>query len=65
MATAIHVLGHLGRAARQALADVQSHSAVPGTITRRSLVGASLLLGIVLALSTLIWQSPFVFLPNS
>ena len=65
LATAIHVLGHLARAARLALADVQIHSAVPGTITRRSLVGASLLLGLVLALSTLVWQSPFVSLSNN
>jgi hypothetical protein len=65
VATAVHVLGHLARAPRLALADLQSHGAIPGTITRSSLVGGSLLLGIVLALSTLAWQSPFVSLPDN
>lgn len=65
VATAFHVLGHLARAPRLALADLQSHGAFPGTITRSSLVGASLLLGIVLALSTLAWHRRSSNLPDN
>ncbi len=57
---AVHVLGYLERAGQEVAADVRPDPALPGTITRRSLVTASLLLGLVLALVTLLWPSPFV-----
>ncbi len=59
-AMAVHVLGHLERVGREVAADVRPDPAVPGTTSRRSLLTASLLLGLVLALVTLLWPSPFV-----
>jgi hypothetical protein len=64
-ATAMHVLGYIERAPRLAVADFQEHGLFAGAITRRSLLAASLLLGIVLALSTLVWQSPFTSFPEN
>jgi hypothetical protein len=65
VATGAHVLGHFDRAPALALADVRADGyRVPGAMTRRSLVGASLLFGAVLALSTVVWQSPFVSTPG-
>jgi hypothetical protein len=61
---AVHVLGYLERAGRDALADLTLRPAVPGAITRRSLVGASLLLGLVLALVSVLWPGPFVVFPS-
>jgi hypothetical protein len=58
--TAVHVLGYLERAGRDAAADLAPHPAVPGAVTRRSLLAASLLLGLVLALVTVLWPGPFV-----
>lgn len=58
-ATGAHVLGHLERAPRLALADLDSRAAVPGAVTRRALLGASLLLGVLIALVSLAWQTPF------
>jgi hypothetical protein len=51
-ATTVHVVGHLERTPRLALQDFRPGSAVPGALTRRSLLGASLLMGLVLALAT-------------
>ena len=59
-ATAIHGHGHIERAPRLVMADAREGDAAGGAITRRSLVGAS----IVLAVSTLVWQSPFVSPPG-
>jgi hypothetical protein len=65
VATGAHVLGHFERAPALALADARGDGdLVPGAMTRRSLVGASLLFGIVLALSMVVWQSPFVSTPS-
>jgi hypothetical protein len=58
-ATAVHVLGYLIRAPRLAVADLRPGGSVPGALTRRSLLTASLLLGLVLALSTLPFETPF------
>jgi hypothetical protein len=59
-ATGFHVLGHLsqtGRAAGQEL----SFSRLAGGITRRSLVVTSLVTGLVLAVASLSYSSPFIF----
>lgn len=53
--TAVHVLAYLERARRLGLADWQARGDVPGAITRRSLVAASLALGLLLALVSLPW----------
>jgi hypothetical protein len=58
-ATAVHVLGYLARAPRLVIADLGRDSEVPGALTRGSLLTASLLLGLVLALSTLPFPSSF------
>lgn len=57
---AVHVLGHLERTPRLALRDLRGDHSVRGALTRRSLLTAALVLGFVLALSTLLWQTPFV-----
>jgi len=59
-ATAVHVLGHLKRAPRLIQADFVG--TLPGAITRRSLLGASLVLGLVLAFTTILWPVPSVAL---
>jgi hypothetical protein len=59
-ATAIHVLGHLGRTGEATVEEFKS-GAIDRTLTRRSLVVGSLLTGIVLAIATLAYQSPFLF----
>jgi hypothetical protein len=59
-ATAIHVLAHLARTGEVAAEELTS-GAVDRTVTRRSLVVGSLLAGIVLAVATLTYQSPFIF----
>lgn len=61
---AIHVLGHLERTPRLALLDLWSDRGARGALTRRSLLTAALVLGVVLALSTLAWQTPFVAGPG-
>ena len=61
---AIHVLGHLERTPRLALPDLRGDRSVRGALTRRSLLTASLVLGVVLALSTVAWQTPFVLGPD-
>jgi hypothetical protein len=59
-AMAVHVLGYLKRAPRLAIEDLRRDGEVPGALTRRSLLTASLVLGLVLALATLPWQTPFL-----
>lgn len=60
--TGLHVLSYLERAPRLALRDFSRSYAASGRVTRRSLVGASILLGLVLAASSLLYASPFPFL---
>jgi hypothetical protein len=57
-AMAVHVLGHLARAPRLAVADWQQPLA--GALTRRSLVVGSVLLGIVLAIAMAPYPTPFI-----
>ena len=59
-ATAVHVLGHLNRTGQVATEEV-SASDSGGAITRRSLVAASLIAGLVLAAASLTYASPFIF----
>jgi hypothetical protein len=59
-ATAVHVLGHLSRTSRASAAEF-SVSSPPGAITRRSLVLGSLFAGVVLALASLTYATPFIF----
>jgi hypothetical protein len=59
-AAAVHVLGHLsrtGQAAGEELSDSRSRTA----LTRRSLVVASLVAGVVLAAASLTYATPFIF----
>ena len=57
---AIHVLGHLERAPTVALRDVVNRPHVRGRVTREAITLGSVLMGLVLALATLLVQSPFV-----
>lgn len=57
---AVHVLGHLERAPALAVRDVVNRPPVPGRFTRHALIGVSLFAGVMLAATTLVWQSPFV-----
>jgi hypothetical protein len=59
-ATAVHVLGHLIRTSR-AVSDEVSSSRPAKAMTRRSLVVGSLILGVVLAVASLTYASPFIF----
>ncbi len=59
-ATAIHVIGHLDRTGQAAVEEV-SMSRSSGAITRRSLVVASLVAGVLLALASLTYATPFIF----
>jgi hypothetical protein len=63
-AVGAHVLAHLDRTRRLTLADLARAGRPPGAITRRSLVVASLVLGLVLALVSLPWWSPFGLLES-
>ncbi len=62
----IHVLAYLGRAPRLALDDLrlslpaEDPRSMAGVITRQSLVGASVLLGIVVAVVALPWDASWV-----
>lgn len=62
-ATAVHVLGHMGTTTRAAADEIASP---PGrdVLTRRSLVVGSLITGVVVALATLSFQSPFTNFPD-
>ena len=57
---AIHVLGHLERAPTLALRDLLNRPRVRGRVTRQAVTLGSVLMGVVLALATLLVQSPFV-----
>jgi hypothetical protein len=59
-AMAVHVLGYLERVGEEVVADVRPGPDVAGRVTRRSLLGASLFLGLVLGLVTVLWPGPFV-----
>ena len=59
-ATGVHVLGHLSRTG-QAAVDELSSSRPSNAITRRSLVVGSLILGVLLAVASLSYASPFIF----
>jgi hypothetical protein len=58
-ATGAHVVAHLERTRRLAADELGGAGDVPGAVTRRSLVTASLVLGLLLALVSLPWWSPF------
>jgi hypothetical protein len=57
---AIHVVGHLEQAPTLVLRDVGERPALRGRAGRRAWVSASLVMGAALAVSTMIWHSPFV-----
>lgn len=59
-ATGVHVLGYLVRAPLLAVGDFRPGMAVPGGAARRYAVGAALLLGLVLAIATTQYATPFV-----
>jgi hypothetical protein len=59
-ATAAHVLGHLGRTSQEAAEELSS-ARPANAITRRSLVIGSLVTGVVLALASLTYSTPFIF----
>jgi hypothetical protein len=59
-ATGAHVLGHLIRTSQAAVEEI-SVSRSASAITRRSLVFESLLPGVVLALASLTYATPFIF----
>ena len=59
-ATALHVLGHIDRTT-QAAAEEFSAPASAAAIQRRSLVVASLVAGVVLAVASLTYATPFIF----
>jgi hypothetical protein len=59
-ATSLHVLGHLERTPRLVWKDLFGADRASGRITRGSLVMAALLLGLVLAVATAGFSTPFV-----
>jgi hypothetical protein len=59
-AVGIHVLGYLTRTGHAALEEI-SASPFAGALTRRSLVVGSLVAGVVLAIASLTYSSPFIF----
>lgn len=59
-AVGVHVLGYLGRTGHAAMEEL-STSALAGALTRRSLVVGSLVAGVVLAIASLTYSSPFIF----
>jgi hypothetical protein len=63
-ATGAHMLAHLDRTRELAAAELVAPNASPGAITRRSLVTASLVVGLLLALVSLPWWSPFGLLES-
>jgi hypothetical protein len=59
-ATAVHILGHLGRTGRVAAEEI-SASRSKSALTRRSLVVGSLVAGVALAAASLTYATPFIF----
>jgi hypothetical protein len=59
-ATGVHVLGHLSRTARAAAHEISS-TREAGGMTRRALVVGSLVAGVMLAVASLTYSSPFIF----
>lgn len=59
-ATTVHVLGYIVRAPDLAAADFRRGDTVPRRTTRRYLVGGAVLLGVLLALATTRYATPFV-----
>lgn len=59
-AMAIHVLGHLERTPALAMRELMSRPRIRGRVTRQAVTAGSVLMGLVLALATLVVQSPFV-----
>ena len=57
---AIHVVGHLEQAPILALRDAIERPPLPGRARRQAWVTASVVMGAVLAASTLLWQSPVI-----
>lgn len=64
VATGGHVLAHLEQMRRLTAAELVDADKVPGAITRRSLLVASLVVGFLLALVSLPWSSPFQVLQS-
>ena len=67
VATGIHVLAYLGRVPRLASADWRREEArvVRGSVLRRTIVAATLVAGVVLALTTLQYAHPWVHWVNA
>jgi hypothetical protein len=63
-ATGAHVVAHLERTRRLAGAEVTGGEPVPGAVSRRSLLVASLVVGLLLAAVSLPWWSPFGLLES-
>jgi hypothetical protein len=63
-ATGAHVLGHLDSTRRLTVAELAGGDGPPGAVTRRALVTASLVVGLLLALLSLPWWSPFGLLES-
>jgi hypothetical protein len=61
---AVHVLGYILRAPTLALADYRAGSAVNGGGARAYLVGGALLLGVVLAVASTHYATPFIIGPE-
>ena len=55
---AAHLVGHLQRSGEAALQEVEIRSSQPA-FTRRSLMAATLLMGAILAITSLLYSSPF------
>ena len=60
-ATGVHVLAHLNQTARSAAREMSSSPPPEPALARRSLVIGSLVAGVVLAIASLTYASPFVF----
>jgi hypothetical protein len=61
-ATAIHVLSYLGKSTDAVAKELSTADA--GAFSRRSLVVGSLIAGIVLAVASLSYATPFIFFPE-
>jgi hypothetical protein len=59
-AVGLHVLGYVSRSGRTVAEEVSS-SPPPSAVTRRALVVGSLVTGVVLAIASLTYASPFIF----